>query len=102
MDLAAPQSTYSIPFRRSESTAGSLPAFIGDQANPVLQYLADPTRIRESDWPITLFGPPGTGKTELAHSVIRGMAPFGKKTDPDNRDRICPFLSFSDRDGLVV
>lgn len=79
MDLVAPHTTFSIPFRRPNSAFGSLPAFVGDQANLVLKYLLKPGDIRDSDWPLILVGPPGTGKTELAHSVIIGAAEFGKK-----------------------
>ena len=63
-------STFLIPLLRPNCAFGTLSEFVGDEANDALRYLSNPETIRSSDWPVVLFGPTGTGKTELAHSII--------------------------------
>ena len=43
--------------------------FVGDQANAALGFLAGIENFRDSDWPLVLSGPAGTGKTALGLSV---------------------------------
>ena len=68
-------STFFIPFLRPNCAFGALSEFVGDEANEALRYLTNSETMRSSDWPIVLFGPTGTGKTELAYSVVAQNEP---------------------------
>ncbi len=43
--------------------------FVGCPVNVGLKYLANPDQLLDSDWPLILFGPSGTGKTAIALSI---------------------------------
>lgn len=70
MGFVQPDSTFLIPLLRSSRAPGALPEFVGDGNNEALKYFMKPESMRSSDWPLVLFGQTGTGKTELAHSII--------------------------------
>ena len=76
------QSVFHIPLRHlwsaqfsNDMIAMSQPVsgikhFIGDEPNALLRYFADPSQIRNIQWPIVFFGPSGTGKTSLAMALF--------------------------------
>ncbi len=45
--------------------------FVGDADNAVLKYLINSPQLLDTDWPLVLFGPNGSGKTAIALSVAR-------------------------------
>ena len=47
--------------------------FFGDQANIAVKYLESAQHLSESDWPLVLSGPSGTGKTALALSIASNL-----------------------------
>ena len=61
---------YATDLTLTESTVRGLTSFVGDQDNELLKYLVSEQSFRDSDWPLVLYGPTGTGKTALALSVI--------------------------------
>lgn len=70
---------FQIPFRRKNLAFGALPAFVGDQPNVALRILADPPQYRDSDWPLVLYGPTGTGKTDLAFALLDDLGGVSSK-----------------------
>ena len=71
MNFVQSDSTFLIPLSHPSGAPGILPEFVADQSNPTLRYFLDPVNLRCSDWPLVLFGPTGTGKTGLAHSLVK-------------------------------
>ncbi len=70
MSFVQPDSTFLIPLSRPEGALGVLPDFVGDENNQTLKYFLKPSNTDGHDWPLVLFGPTGTGKTGLAHSLV--------------------------------
>ncbi len=71
MDFVQPGSTFLIPLLRASHAPGTLPEFVGDEANETLRYFAKQENLPRSDWPLVLSGPTGSGKTELAYSIVK-------------------------------
>ena len=71
MNFVQPDSTFLIPLSRPEGAPGVLPDFVADENNQTLKYFLDPANTEFHDWPLVLFGPTGTGKTGLAHSLVQ-------------------------------
>ena len=71
MNFVQPDSTFLIPLSRPEGAPGVLPDFVADENNQTLKYFLDPANTECHDWPLVLFGPTGTGKTGLAHSLVQ-------------------------------
>lgn len=90
--MAASEQVFSIPFRYLWNTnfAGDLEIhgehsaevarFVGDERNRSLRIFSDDlfqpflNKTDKSIWPVTLFGPSGTGKTSLALTIISGIS----------------------------
>ena len=81
MDFVQPDSTFIIPLLRPNSAPGALSDFVGDENNKTLRYLITSQSLKTSDWPLILYGSTGTGKTELAHSIIK-LDPFSVASKP--------------------
>jgi chromosomal replication initiator protein len=47
--------------------------FFGDAANIAVKYLDSAQHLSQSDWPLVLSGPSGTGKTALALSIASNL-----------------------------
>ena len=91
----AAEQIFSVPFRflmdgkfggeqnRSPSRPLGLARFVGDTSNLLLKYLiSEESRNKlDSQWPIVLFGPSGTGKTSLALTIISNLT---EKSDREN------------------
>jgi len=91
----AAEQIFSVPFRflmdgkfggeqnRSPSRPLGLARFVGDTSNLLLKYLiSEESRNKlDSQWPIVLFGPSGTGKTSLALTIISDLT---EKSDREN------------------
>ena len=91
----AAEQIFSVPFRflmdgkfggeqnRSPSRPLGLARFVGDTSNLLLKYLiSDESRNNlDSQWPIVLFGPSGTGKTSLALTIISGLTEQSDQED---------------------
>jgi len=100
MNPMAAEQIFSVPFRflmdgkfggeqnRSPSRPLGLARFVGDTSNLLLKYLiSDESRNNlDSQWPIVLFGPSGTGKTSLALTIISGLTERS-----DQEDEVIPF-----------
>ena len=109
MNPTAADQIFSVPFRslldgkfggeqsRSPSRPLGLARFVGDTSNLLLKYLISEESLNslESQWPIVLFGPSGTGKTSLALTIISDLTNQPKQTDrviPIRKSRIEPSL----------
>ena len=91
----AAEQIFSVPFRflmdgkfggeqnRSPSRPLGLARFVGDTSNLLLKYLiSEESRNNlDSQWPIVLFGPSGTGKTSLALTIISGLTEQSDQED---------------------
>ena len=91
----AAEQIFSVPFRFlmdgkfggeqncSPSRPLGLARFVGDTSNLLLKYLiSEESRNKlNSQWPIVLFGPSGTGKTSLALTIISDLT---EKSDREN------------------
>ena len=91
MNPAAIDLVFSVPFRHlwstnfsgeqttSEARPLGLARFVGDEPNQILKYLiktndaGSNNRHFESQWPMVLFGPSGTGKTSLAMTIVSDL-----------------------------
>jgi chromosomal replication initiator protein len=119
MNSAALDPVFSVPFRHLWSTNFSgeqsasevrplgLARFVGDQPNLLLKYLISENFNRDgevnlddgglvctdSQWPIVLFGPSGTGKTSLAMTVISDLADRFEIADDSAADMQLPSKS---------
>ncbi len=96
----AAEQIFSVPFRflmdgkfggeqnRSPSRPLGLARFVGDTSNLLLKYLiSEESRNNlDSQWPIVLFGPSGTGKTSLALTIISGLT-----DQSDQKDEVISF-----------
>ncbi|MDA7925941.1 DnaA/Hda family protein [Mariniblastus sp.] len=96
----AAEQIFSVPFRflldgkfggeqnRSPSRPLGLARFVGDTSNLLLKYLiSEESRNNlDSQWPIVLFGPSGTGKTSLALTIISDLT-----DQSDQVDEVIPF-----------
>ncbi|MCP4480785.1 MAG: AAA family ATPase [Planctomycetaceae bacterium] len=95
MNPMAAEQIFSVPFRflmdgkfggeqnRSPSRPLGLARFVGDTSNLLLKYLiSEESRNNlDSQWPIVLFGPSGTGKTSLALTIISGLTEQSDQED---------------------
>ena len=95
MNPTAAEQIFSVPFRslldgkfggepsRSPSRPLGLARFVGDTSNLLLKYLISEENLSslESQWPIVLFGPTGTGKTSLALTIISDLTDQSKQVD---------------------
>ncbi len=95
MNPMAAEQIFSVPFRFlmdgkfggeqncSPSRPLGLARFVGDTSNLLLKYLiSEESRNKlNSQWPIVLFGPSGTGKTSLALTIISDLT---EKSDREN------------------
>ncbi|MCP4777357.1 MAG: AAA family ATPase [Planctomycetaceae bacterium] len=100
MNPMAAEQIFSVPFRflmdgkfggeqnRSPSRPLGLARFVGDTSNLLLKYLiSEESRNNlDSQWPIVLFGPSGTGKTSLALTIISGLT-----DQSDQKDEVISF-----------
>jgi chromosomal replication initiator protein len=100
MNPMAAEQIFSVPFRylldgklggeqnRSPSCPLGLARFVGDTSNLLLKYLiSDEGRNNlDSQWPIVLFGPSGTGKTSLALTIISNLS-----DQTASNDEVVPF-----------
>ncbi len=100
MNPMAAEQIFSVPFRflldgkfggeqnRSPSRPLGLARFVGDTSNLLLKYLiSEESRNNlDSQWPIVLFGPSGTGKTSLALTIISDLT-----DQSDQVDEVIPF-----------
>lgn len=95
MNPMAAEQIFSVPFRflmdgkfggeqnRSPSRPLGLARFVGDTSNLLLKYLiSEESRNKlDSQWPIVLFGPSGTGKTSLALTIISDLTEQSDQED---------------------
>ena len=95
MNPMAAEQIFSVPFRflldgkfggeqnRSPSRPLGLARFVGDTSNLLLKYLiSEESRNKlDSQWPIVLFGPSGTGKTSLALTIVSDLAEQSDRTE---------------------
>ncbi|MEM7453278.1 MAG: helix-turn-helix domain-containing protein [Planctomycetota bacterium] len=75
----------------SSHPVGGMLRYIGDRENELLRYFSGPDLPAESDWPLTLFGPNGTGKTSLANNLLGRIA----EQNTDKRPEIFEALDFA-------
>lgn len=69
MSFASEISLFSFPLTSQDSGPFLRDDFVGDESNLALKYLADVDNLLDSDWPLVLFGPSGTGKTAIAQTL---------------------------------
>lgn len=101
MSVIACSDTFSIPFRRKNRAFGWIPYFVGDRANRALRILSQPDFRSCIEWPLLLYGPTGTGKTELANSVLLEHARPGQRpVSWTGTDFVRAYLSAVDTDSL--
>jgi chromosomal replication initiator protein len=95
MSPMAAEQIFSVPFRflldgkfsgeqsRSPFRPLGLARFVGDTSNLLLKYLIseESQNNLNSQWPIVLFGPSGTGKTSLALTIISDLTDRSKQAD---------------------
>jgi len=60
---------FSMPLSSHESGPFLRDDFVGDDSNLALKYLTDIDNLLDSDWPLVLFGPSGTGKTAIGQTL---------------------------------
>ncbi len=106
MTTAAIDQVFSVPFRHLRSTgfSGDISAsdarplgiarFVGDESNVLLRYLVRKNRsvrqaMLDSQWPVVLFGPAGTGKTSLALTIVSELSDRDETTL--QTDSVVPF-----------
>ena len=101
MSVIACSDTFSIPFRRKNKAFGWIPYFVGDRANRALRILSQPDFRCCIEWPLLLYGATGTGKTELANSVLLEHArPAERPVMWTGTDFVRAYLSAVDTDSL--
>lgn len=105
MNPTTAEQIFSVPFRflldgkfggeqnRSPSRPLGLARFVGDTPNLLLKYLiSEESRNNlNSQWPIVLFGPSGTGKTSLALTIVSDLADQSDRIDeviPLNQSKV--------------
>ena len=60
---------FSLPLSSHESGPFLRDDFVGDDSNIALKYLTKIDNLLDSDWPLVLFGPSGTGKTAIGQTL---------------------------------
>ncbi len=103
MILSADHSVFSIPFRFLQNSLflgnegavahrpNGLARFVGDDNNRVLRMFAQPEiaadylKTQSHVWPLTLFGPAGTGKTSLGLMLLSGLTQCQTVPYPGNQ-----------------
>ena len=85
METAVTSSVFSVPLRQlwstsftgdqviSDGTVKGLARFVGDSSNELLRYFSLETAPSSTDWPLVLYGRPGTGKTSLAMAILASV-----------------------------
>ena len=65
---------FSLPLSSHESGPFLRDDFVGDDSNIALKYLTEINNLLDSDWPLVLFGPSGTGKTAIGQTMSAKLA----------------------------